>query len=155
MRAKAIGLPSNAMAKSKSISLSGRRNRAQSELIRKRRNNLFKRLTEFKTRYNIDIWLSMQMSNGRLYTFDTEPAQALPSEDEYVSKGVPNHRPNTNRLSREQVVCQLFANALLTMSKSTPRVNTGTVGIPVPFSSMDLTRYIMPILLRRERGLKE
>lgn len=57
--------------------------RTLQEQIRKRRHNLFKRFTEFNTRYGIEIWHTMQMPTGRLYKFDTGKPQ--PTEAEVVS----------------------------------------------------------------------
>lgn len=59
--------------------------RTTQEQIRKRRHNLFKRLKEFNDRYEIDIWLTMRMPSGRIYTFATDPNESVPSDEEMVS----------------------------------------------------------------------
>ncbi|KAJ5588746.1 hypothetical protein N7537_011424 [Penicillium hordei] len=70
-----------AMANSKIKLAPGRANdRAQQEQIRKRRHNLFKRLKEFNDRYDMDIWLTMRMPSGSVYTFYTKEDEAPPNE---------------------------------------------------------------------------
>jgi hypothetical protein len=59
-------------------------NRTQQEQIRKRRHNLFRRLKEFNDRYDIDIWMTMKMPSGRIYTFTTDPETGIPTEEEIV-----------------------------------------------------------------------
>lgn len=59
--------------------------RTTQEQIRKRRHNLFKRLKEFNDRYEIEIWLTMRMPSGRIYTFATNPNEPVPSDEEIVS----------------------------------------------------------------------
>ncbi|ODM18134.1 hypothetical protein SI65_06005 [Aspergillus cristatus] len=63
--------------------------RTTQEQIRKRRHNLFKRLKEFNDRYEIDIWLTMRMPSGRIYTFATDPNEPIPSDEEIQGNNVP------------------------------------------------------------------
>lgn len=62
----------------------GRVDRTQQEQVRKRRHNLFKRLQEFKDRYGIDSWITMQMPSGRVYIMETTD-NAAPTQEEIVS----------------------------------------------------------------------
>lgn len=59
--------------------------RTTQEKIRKRRHNLFKRLTEFNERYDIDTWIIMRMPSGRIYKFATDPSEPMPSDADIVS----------------------------------------------------------------------
>ncbi|KAL3469003.1 hypothetical protein BJX99DRAFT_265614 [Aspergillus californicus] len=70
----------------------GNGDRAAQELIRKRRHNLFKRLKEFNDRYEIDIWLTMRMPSGRIYTFATNPGEPAPSDEELY----PDYQSNSD-----------------------------------------------------------
>ncbi|KAJ5588762.1 hypothetical protein N7537_011440 [Penicillium hordei] len=63
--------------------------RREQELIRKRRHNLFKRLTEFNGRYKIDIWMAMRMPSRRIYTFTTEEDAVWPKEIGARIQGLP------------------------------------------------------------------
>ncbi|KAJ5198753.1 uncharacterized protein N7498_007870 [Penicillium cinerascens] len=63
--------------------------RAQQEQIRKRRHNLFKRLKEFNDRYGIDIWMTMQMPSGWVYTFATKDEGARPGEADLEARSLP------------------------------------------------------------------
>ncbi|KAL5366289.1 hypothetical protein BJX96DRAFT_30893 [Aspergillus floccosus] len=67
----------------------GQWDRTLQEQIRKRRHNLFKRLKEFNDRYGIEIWMTMRMPSGRIYTFATDPSQTMPSEEEIRALNVP------------------------------------------------------------------
>jgi hypothetical protein len=62
----------------------GKGDRTQQEQIRKRRHNLFRRLKEFNDRYDIRIWMTMQMPSGRIYTFNTNPELSIPTEEDIV-----------------------------------------------------------------------
>ncbi|KAK6810858.1 hypothetical protein RU639_013585 [Aspergillus parasiticus] len=62
--------------------------RTLQEQVRKRRHNLFKRLKEFNERYEIEIWLTMRMPTGRIYTFVTTK-EPVPSEEEIRENKVP------------------------------------------------------------------
>ncbi|KAJ6118808.1 hypothetical protein N7471_013428 [Penicillium samsonianum] len=78
------------MANSKSKLTPGQPNdRAQQEQIRKRRHNLFKRLKEFNDRYDMDIWLTMRMPSGWVYTFCTKEDEAPPIEADLQIQGFP------------------------------------------------------------------
>ena len=63
--------------------MAGRRRR-EPEYVNKRRENLFKRLYEFKERYGMRSWLILETKDGRYYTFNTEREPA-PSEAVIVS----------------------------------------------------------------------
>ncbi|EED22721.1 hypothetical protein TSTA_062090 [Talaromyces stipitatus ATCC 10500] len=67
----------------------GKADRTQQEQIRKRRHNLFKRLKEFNDRYDISIWLTMEMPSGRIYTFNTNPERRIPTEEEITANKLP------------------------------------------------------------------
>ena len=58
--------------------------RCKQEQIRKRRNNLLKRHDEFARRYKMRIWLTMEMSNGRIYSYRSHPDLDPPSEEVIV-----------------------------------------------------------------------
>ena len=59
--------------------------RKDRELIRKRRKNLIRRHDEFRRRYGMQIWLTMKMPSGRLYTYQSHPELPAPTELEIVS----------------------------------------------------------------------
>jgi hypothetical protein len=61
----------------------GKGDRTQQEQVRKRRHNLFKRLVEFKERYEIDSWIIMKMPSGRIYTFQSTD-ESMPTHDDIV-----------------------------------------------------------------------
>ncbi|PYH75616.1 hypothetical protein BO82DRAFT_242277, partial [Aspergillus uvarum CBS 121591] len=55
------------------------------EQIRKRRHNLFRRIKEFRDRYDIETWCTMRMPSGRIYVFNTNPNEPSPLTEEVVS----------------------------------------------------------------------
>lgn len=59
--------------------------RKDRELIRKRRNNLLRRHNEFAQRYDMRIWLTMEMPSGRFYTYRSHPQLVAPTDGEIVS----------------------------------------------------------------------
>ncbi|KAJ6171545.1 hypothetical protein N7470_000612 [Penicillium chermesinum] len=60
--------------------------RVKQEQLRKRRNNLLKRHNEFWRLYSIRSWLVMEMPNGRIYTYQSNPGVQMPSEEDINSR---------------------------------------------------------------------
>lgn len=58
--------------------------RVKQEQLRKRRNNLLRRHNDFWRLYAIRSWLTMEMPNGRIYTYHSHPGVPLPTEEEIV-----------------------------------------------------------------------
>jgi hypothetical protein len=61
------------------------RNRVQQEQIRKRRNNLLRRHNDFWRLYAIRSWTTLEMPNGRIYTYRSHPHLPAPTDREMVS----------------------------------------------------------------------
>ncbi|CAG8919944.1 unnamed protein product [Penicillium salamii] len=55
--------------------------RVKQEQLRKRRNNLLRRHNDFWRLYSIRSWLTMEMPNGRIYTYHSHPNVAVPNGD--------------------------------------------------------------------------
>lgn len=58
--------------------------RVKQEQLRKRRNNLLRRHNDFWRLYSIRSWLIMEMPNGRIYTYRSNPEMEAPTDDEMV-----------------------------------------------------------------------
>ncbi|KAB8212718.1 hypothetical protein BDV33DRAFT_210967 [Aspergillus novoparasiticus] len=56
--------------------------RVKREQIRKRRNNLLKRLDEFWRLYSIRSWVTLEMPNGWMYTYRSHPHIPAPTDQE-------------------------------------------------------------------------
>ncbi|KAH1971678.1 hypothetical protein KXV98_005363, partial [Aspergillus fumigatus] len=52
------------------------------EQLRKRRNNLIRRVNDFWQLYSIRSWLILEMPNGRLYTYQSHPGLPAPTTAE-------------------------------------------------------------------------
>lgn len=61
--------------------------RVKQEQLRKRRNNLIRRVNDFWQLYSIRSWLILEMPNGRLYTYQSHPGLPAPTTAEMVSYG--------------------------------------------------------------------
>lgn len=72
--------PKKLLSKNMAITMS----RVKQEQLRKRRNNLLRRHNDFWRLYSIRSWLIMEMPNGRLYTYRSNPEMVAPTEDEMV-----------------------------------------------------------------------
>ncbi|CAG8272437.1 unnamed protein product [Penicillium salamii] len=53
--------------------------RVKQEQLRKRRNNLLRRHNDFWRLYSIRSWLTMEMPNGRIYTYHSHPHVPVPN----------------------------------------------------------------------------
>ena len=60
-------------------------NRVKQEQIRKRRNNLLRRHNDFWRLYAIRSWTTLEMPNGRIYTYRSHPHLPAPNDREMVS----------------------------------------------------------------------
>ena len=58
--------------------------RVKQEQLRKRRNNLLRRHNDFWRLYSIRSWLTMEMPNGRIYTYRSHPDVPAPTMEEMV-----------------------------------------------------------------------
>lgn len=58
--------------------------RVKQEQLRKRRNNLLRRHNDFWRLYSIRSWLTMEMPNGRIYTYHSHPNVPVPNGDKTV-----------------------------------------------------------------------
>lgn len=58
--------------------------RVKQEQLRKRRNNLLRRHNDFWRLYAIRSWLTMEMPNGRIYTYHSHPDVPAPTQEEIV-----------------------------------------------------------------------
>jgi hypothetical protein len=67
------------------VSMMSSRNRVQQEQIRKRRNNLLRRHNDFWRLYAIRSWTTLEMPNGRIYTYRSHPHLPAPTDREMVS----------------------------------------------------------------------
>lgn len=80
--------------------------RVKQEQLRKRRNNLIRRVNDFWQLYSIRSWLILEMPNGRLYTYQSQPGLPAPTAAEMVSYGCViilaqrSDRPSVNGRSR-------------------------------------------------------
>jgi hypothetical protein len=61
--------------------------RVKQEQLRKRRNNLIRRVNDFWRLYSIRSWLILEMPNRRLYTYQSHPGLPAPTAEEMVSYG--------------------------------------------------------------------
>ncbi len=59
-------------------------NRTKQEQIRKRRNNLLRRHNDFWRLYAIRSWTTLEMPNGRIYTYRSHPQMPAPTDREMV-----------------------------------------------------------------------
>jgi hypothetical protein len=59
--------------------------RVKQEQLRKRRNNLLRRHNDFWRLFSIRSWLTMEMPNGRIYTYHSHPDVPVPTVKEMVS----------------------------------------------------------------------
>ncbi|CAI7624685.1 unnamed protein product [Penicillium manginii] len=67
--------------------------RVKQEQLRKRRNNLLRRHNDFWRLYSIRSWLIMEMPNGRIYTYRSNPEIVAPTENEMRLRAQPTvHR---------------------------------------------------------------
>ncbi|OJJ51928.1 hypothetical protein ASPSYDRAFT_52827 [Aspergillus sydowii CBS 593.65] len=60
-------------------------NRTKQDQIRKRRNNLLRRHNDFWRLYTIRSWTTLEMPNGRIYTYRSHPQIPAPTDREMVS----------------------------------------------------------------------
>ena len=60
--------------------------RVKQEQLRKRRNNLLRRHNDFWRLYEIRSWLTMEMPNGRIYTYRSHPHIPAPTDQEIVRR---------------------------------------------------------------------
>jgi hypothetical protein len=58
--------------------------RVKQEQLRKRRNNLLRRHNDFWRLFSIRSWLTMEMPNGRIYTYYSYPGIPVPTMEETV-----------------------------------------------------------------------
>lgn len=65
-----------------------RTSRVKQEQLRKRRNNLLRRHNDFWRLYSIRSWLTMEMPNGRIYTYHSHPNVPVPTMEEMVRLSV-------------------------------------------------------------------
>ena len=66
------------------------RDRVKQEQIRKRRNNLLRRHNDFWRLYAIRSWTTLEMPNGRIYTYRSHPHLPAPTDREIVSSRLRN-----------------------------------------------------------------
>ena len=67
-------------------------NRVKQEQIRKRRNNLLRRHNDFWRLYAIRSWTTLEMPNGRIYTYQSHPYIPAPTDRDIVSFRLPEKR---------------------------------------------------------------
>ncbi|KAJ5460925.1 uncharacterized protein N7458_002477 [Penicillium daleae] len=63
--------------------------RVKQEQLRKRRNNLLRRHNDFWRLYSIRSWLTMEMPNGRIYTYHSHPDVPVPTVKEINTRSRP------------------------------------------------------------------
>ncbi|KAJ5146631.1 uncharacterized protein N7515_001195 [Penicillium bovifimosum] len=63
--------------------------RVKQEQLRKRRNNLLRRHNDFWRLYSIRSWLTMEMPNGRIYTYHSHPDVPVPTMEETSTRSRP------------------------------------------------------------------
>ncbi|KAJ5449507.1 uncharacterized protein N7458_005956 [Penicillium daleae] len=66
-----------------------KKTRVKQEQLRKRRNNLLRRHNDFWRLYSIRSWLTMEMPNGRIYTYHSHPDVPRPTRDEMNARSRP------------------------------------------------------------------
>ncbi|OJJ52320.1 hypothetical protein ASPSYDRAFT_95821 [Aspergillus sydowii CBS 593.65] len=64
-------------------------NRTKQEQIRKRRNNLLRRHNDFWRLYAIRSWTTLEMPNGRIYTYRSHPQIPAPTDREMRERSQP------------------------------------------------------------------
>ncbi|KAJ5100805.1 hypothetical protein N7456_006857 [Penicillium angulare] len=75
--------------------------RVKQEQLRKRRNNLLRRHNDFWRLYAIRSWLTMEMPNGRVYTYHSHPNLSIPTGNRMVSRSQPViHRTPADYVSK-------------------------------------------------------
>lgn len=58
--------------------------RVKQEQLRKRRNNLLRRHNDFWRLYSIRSWVVLEMPNGRIYTYSSQPDIPAPTMQDIV-----------------------------------------------------------------------
>ncbi|KAJ1713219.1 hypothetical protein NYO67_4593 [Aspergillus flavus] len=71
------------------VSMVSSRNRVKQEQIRKRRNNLLRRHNDFWRLYAIRSWTTLEMPNGRIYTYRSHPHIPAPTDREIRERPQP------------------------------------------------------------------